>query len=129
MLIPVSAELVSVPGRWLTVSSVQVKAVGISREDDQMRIAVDKASTPFQIKQRELNVELRALKESAKQVHTNKGEKSIEGAKAASEGRKQYKVTKKRVEGHFVELEKLFEVEKQKQVGAPTPQLFVLAAL
>ena len=95
---------------------MQVRPVGISREDDQMRIEIQKTLTPFQIKQRELNVELRLLKEAAKQVSKNKGEKSLEGAKAASEGRKQYKVTKKRVEGLLVDLERLFEDEKKKQV-------------
>ena len=84
--------------------NTQVKAIGESREDDQRRIAIGNALTPFEKKQGVLNGHLRELKAAANKVQENKGAKDYDGCREAQAGRKAYKDAKSKIDRLMGEL-------------------------
>merc|ERR1712091_794601 len=82
-----------------------------------MRKNLQAAMTPFDKNQAELNTAMKDMKEGAMNQLKNKHDKSYEGARSASDGRKQYRNAKTKVEKNLDELEKMVEDDKARQAS------------
>jgi len=87
---------------------------GASMLDKATNEALEASFDDFAKTQRELNIELKRLKEAAKLVRQNKGSKDYSKVQEASEGRRDYKQHKKHVDKIKAELDQAFEKDKKK---------------